>query len=780
MFRLRAFRGLTLELDGAPYTGPATQRRRLALLALLADAESGLSRDRLVDFLWPDTDPARGRHSLDTALSALRREFRSEALFVGVATLHVNPEVLTSDLADYASALRSGDGERAVALYTGPFLEGFALPDSPDFERWMEAERGRRALAHARALGKFAAAAEARGDAVDAVRWHEARFAADPLDTSATLRLLTALANTGGRTEALRIAQVHETLVREELDTSPGPEWAAAVDDLRARLAEPASQDRAVLDKPAAEKPSALVPHDVIERAPVAALPAQRSKQRWFARQRFAAGVLLAAGLSAFAVRQQHLGARPPIARDESLEGVRLSATVAVLPFVNTSGDPADEPFSDGLTDELISALGKVEGVRVTGRTSAFALKGRHLNVRTIADTLGAGTVLEGSVRRAGDKLRITAQLVSARDNAVLWTSTYDRKLADVFAVQEEIARAIVAALPSTVGRQSARVAAVPSRDLETYELYLKGRYFLSRRTPPDLRRAATYFEQAVKNDPSYAQAYAGLADTRVLLVLLADSRPRDELPRARAAVAEAIRLDSTLSEAHAVSSNILEGFDWDSAGGERAISRAIALDPGDATAHLYRGIHLMNRGQLGEALIELTRARGLDPLSASVRMQLGRALVNAHRTAEGVASLRAAVELNPGFPAAYQNLGDAYLQQGRTSDALIAFRRAAELNGGRDSAQLAYGLAVTGEREAAKQLMSALLAPSRRRYLPPVPVAKAYAGLGDADAAFRWLEDGYDERAAQMMSIKVIPAFDRLHGDPRWASLLGRMHLAP
>ncbi|MEO6526886.1 MAG: BTAD domain-containing putative transcriptional regulator [Gemmatimonadaceae bacterium] len=792
MFRLRTFRGLTLELDGAPYTGPATQRRRLALLVLLADAESGMSRDRIIDVLWPDTDPARARHSLDTALSALRREFRSEALFVGVATLHVNPDVLSSDLADYGAALRANDPERLLELYTGPFLEGFSLPGAPDFERWMEAERGRRALTHARALGACASAASKRGDAAGAVRWGEARFAVDPLDTPATMHLMTALATNGDRTEALRIARLHETLIRQELDTSPGPEWAAAVDALLAQLAEPAEHGGAapVLPPTPAKPPvehvsSVAADAALVQLEPIASTPATaastaswRTGARTPARSRVLAGALLALGLGALGVSQRRLLSPP---RPEQATSGRLAATsvsVAVLPFVNTSGDAGDEPFSDGLTDELISELSKVSGIRVTGRTSAFALKGRGLDVRAIADTLGVNAVLEGSVRRAGNRLRVTAQLVSASDNGVLWTATYDRKTVDVFAVQEDIAHAIVAALPPTAGGRGTPNTVVHTRDLATYELYLRGRYFLGRRTPPDLRLAAAYFEQVVARDSMYAHAYAGLASARVLLVQLGDSPPRDQLPRARHAVAEAIRLDSTLSEAYAVSSNILEGFDWDSVGSDRASVRAIALDAGNVSAHLFRGIHLLNRGRFVDAVAELNQARTLDPLSAPVRMQLGRAFVRARRSEDAVTSLRIAVELNPEFSAAYLGLGDALLQQGRTNDALSAYRRAAELNGGRDSAQLAYGLAVTGERDAARAILAALLAPSRRKYLPPVPVARAFAGLGDKEAAFLWLERAATEHAAQTRTINATPTFDTLHDDPRWAILLRRLRL--
>ena len=336
---------------------------------------------------------------------------------------------------------------------------------------------------------------------------------------------------------------MHEALVREELDTSPGPEWAAAVDDLRAKLTEPAHHQREGDERspttlrldpeatPSAAAEPVEPPTGTPERVePVAATQtlARRSSFGWRPRISVVAGVVVAV-LIVFALRPQGVAAHHPAETGVEHTAVTF-VSVAVLPFVNTSGDPADEPFSDGLTDELISALGKVQGIRVTGRTSAFALKGRGLDVRTIADTLGVGAVLEGSVRRVGDRLRVTAQLVNAGDNGVLWAAAYDRKLADVFAVQEEIARAIVAALPPTVGGRAAPVPAIQSRDLGTYELYLKGRYFWGRRTPPDLRRAAA-FEQAIARDPTYAQACAGLADARVLLVLLGDSPPRDEGP---------------------------------------------------------------------------------------------------------------------------------------------------------------------------------------------------------------------------------------------------------
>ena len=789
MFRLRLYGGLTLERDGAPYSGPATQRRRLAVLAMIAASETGVSRERLTDYLWPDSDPARGRHSLDDALSGLRRELRSDDVFIGVATLRLNSDALGSDLADQAAALATGRDEQAAALYVGPFLDGFHVPGAAEFEQWIETQRSQRARAHARLVERLAASAEARNDLAAAARWWQARVALDPLDTPATIELLGALAAAGNPAEALRLARVHEALVHEELDAHPGPEWRAAVDTVRAELARPrsstssmrSSQSASVTDvapKPLPATSSPVLDDGLLATTPPSPQPTSRSLRATSLMVATAALVLV--GLASFIVYAR-AGAHLQDARAGTRTGVPVGrGSVAVLPFVNNSGDAADEHFSDGLTDELIGTLSKVPGIKVTGHTSAFALKGRDLTVRTIGDTLGVATVLEGSVRRAGDRLKVTVQLVSVNDNGVIWSESYDRHLKDVFAVQEEIARAIVGALSPTFHGRVAPVAPIQPRDLATYELYLEGRYFLGRRTSADLRRAADYFEHAIARDPGYAQAYAGLADARMLLVLLADAPPREDIPLARAAAATAIQLDSTLAEAHATLGNIQEAFDWDAPGADRESALAIALDPSYVTARLYRGINLVNRGRFAEAVAELTLARALDPLSAPVRMQLGRAYVLAHRTDDAIAILLAAVELNPQFAAAHAQLGEAYLQRGNAAEALAAFRRAVALSGARDSANLAYALAMTGQSSEARSVLGAMLAAPQRSYLPPVAMAKAYVALKDADAAFAWLERGHDEHAAQMRTIKVTAGFDPLHADRRWKPLLRRIGLEP
>ena len=454
--------------------------------------------------------------------------------------------------------------------------------------------------------------------------------------------------------------------------------------------------------------------------------------------------------------------------------------SVAVLPFANTSGEPADEHFSDGLTDELIGALGKVDGLRVAARTSTFALKGKELDVRAAARALGVGAVLEGSVRRAGGRLKVGAQLVSAADGAVLWTETFDRGVADVFAVQEEIARAIVGALRVRLGAAGERTPLVErsTADLEAYEFYLKGRYIFTTQTGREgTLQAADNFQRAAARDPSYARAYAGLSDAYTRLAIFGYAPPREMFARGKAAAERALALDSTLAEAHASLGHVLcvSEYAWTAA--ERELRRAIALDPNYAFARGPLSICLTGQGRFAEAVAVLDSGRVRDPLSALTINLLGRVHVIAGRPDEAIRDLQHALELNPQLDLAYQQLGHAYLQKGMTAEAITALQRAASLSGPRDSAQLAYAYAVTGQRAEAERVLRTLLAPSRRGGVAPYYLAMAYAGLGDADAAFRWLDRGH-AAGTSLVLLNVDPGFARLRGDPRWPTVLGRLRL--
>lgn len=452
--------------------------------------------------------------------------------------------------------------------------------------------------------------------------------------------------------------------------------------------------------------------------------------------------------------------------------------SVAVLPLVNTSGDPENEHFSDGLTDELIGALSKVAELTVSGRTSAFALKGRGLTVRAITDTLRVANVLEGSVRRAGDRLKVRVQLVNA-EGSVLWSEAYDRTLTDVFAVQEEIAQAVVQALEIHLGASRGPLVRPATTDLAAYDLFLKGRFYRRRLTAADLRRAIGYFEQAIARDNTYASAYAWLCNAHLLLVVFAGRPARDEVPRARAYALKAVTLDDTLADAHWALAEVLMGFDRDWPAAVREYQRALALDPGNVDArHLY-AISLLAQRRFEDAMLELKRTLAADPLLAEASMTVGRVYMSTGQPEQAVPYLREAVELSPMFSFARGQLGHAYLQQNMLDEAIAEFERAAATGGARDAAQLAYAYAVSARRPEATRILDQLLVPGDDHYAPPFHVAMSYVGLGDADEAFRWLERAYEEQDPWLsVDSNVAQAFEPLRSDPRFTQLVRRLGL--
>jgi TolB-like protein/Tfp pilus assembly protein PilF len=379
---------------------------------------------------------------------------------------------------------------------------------------------------------------------------------------------------------------------------------------------------------------------------------------------------------------------------------------VAVLPFINTGGEAADEHFSDGLTDELIGTLGRMPGLAVTGRSSAFAMKGTTLGARAIADALGVSSLLEGSVRRAGDRIRVGAQLVNAADGAVLWSEGFERPARDIFAVQEEIARAIANSLRVKLGRGRAHLVR-SAANLAAYEAYLKGRHILNTRSSKErLLQAIRYFEQAAEHDPLYASAFAGLSGAYASLAIFAYGRASEEFPKAMAAARKALALDDTLAEAHASLAHALCVYDFEWTAAEREFRRAISLDPWYTFARLAFAICLQDQGRFEEAITELEAARVADPLAPHVNAVLGRVYVNARQPDQAIAALHEALRLGPELDLVYQQLGHAYLQKGMQQEAITALRHAAELSGGRDSAHLAYACAVAGQRTEAERIV--------------------------------------------------------------------------
>jgi TolB-like protein len=458
--------------------------------------------------------------------------------------------------------------------------------------------------------------------------------------------------------------------------------------------------------------------------------------------------------------------------------------SIAVLPFANLSPERANEYFSDGMTEELISALGRVEGLRVAARSSSFAFKGRALDVGEVSRKLNVATVLDGSVRREGSRLRVTAELVEAREGTRLWADRYDRDLRDVFQVQDELARAIVRALRvplKLASRPDGPLVRAATTDPAAHDLYLQGRFLWNQRNHESLLRAARYFERAAARDSSYAEAYAGLADTYVLLPLYGSTRPTDAYPRAEAAALRALALDSTGAEAHASLGlvRMYANYDWGAA--EAEFLRAIALNPSYATAHHWYGDYLRAVGRLEESLAATERARVLDPLSRIIAADLSYTLLVNRRYDDAIRQARAALELDPTFERGLNYLCVAYLYKRMPREATTACERAAVLSGRTLSmGRLAIAYAAAGERAKALGVLRELEAGSRRRYVSPYQIAMAQLGLGDTARTFEWLERGYAVRDPYLTINLFEPLWDPVRSDPRFEQLLGRLGLPP
>jgi serine/threonine-protein kinase len=429
------------------------------------------------------------------------------------------------------------------------------------------------------------------------------------------------------------------------------------------------------------------------------------------------------------------------------------------------------------MAEEIINALTKVESLRVAARTSAFQFKGKAQDIRTIGKALNVKTLLEGSVRTAGDRLRVTAQLINVADGYHVWSERYDRQMEDVFEIQDDMAARIVDALKITlVGKKPTR--ATPG--IEVYRLYLKGRYYWNKMTTEAYRKAIDLFEQAIAKDPTYALAYAGLADSYTGLGDAGHSAipPREAFSNATAAVEKALEIDDTLAEAHVSRGHLrMHAFDW--AGAEREFQRAIEINPNYATAHHMYGFYLAQRGRTHEAIATMKRALELDPVSLSISTDLGVLYYFASRYDEAIEQYRKTLEMDPQFVRAYVTLGSTYGKKGMYPEAIAMFEKALHLSGDRAKvAALGRAYALAGKREEALKAVDELKDLSRERYVSPYCIALIYASLGEADQAMEWLQRAHEEQVSELIYMKVDPYLDEIRSDPRFIELLAKVGL--
>jgi TolB-like protein/DNA-binding winged helix-turn-helix (wHTH) protein/tetratricopeptide (TPR) repeat protein len=464
--------------------------------------------------------------------------------------------------------------------------------------------------------------------------------------------------------------------------------------------------------------------------------------------------------------------------RERAPTGIR---SLAVLPLENLSGDASQNYFADGMTDELITDLAQISALRVISRTSVMVYKGARKPLPQIARELNVDVVVEGTVLRSGDQVRITAQLIDASTDKHLWSQSYEGELRDTLALQKRVAGAIADQIRiNLTPQEQAALKTVKAVNPEAYESYLKGRYFWNKRTADGLKVALAYFNQSIEEDPKYAPAYSGLADTYALLGdwQYAVMTPKEAFPKAKSAAIKALELDGALGEAHNSLAFVLDGFDWDLDAGGKEFQRAIELNPGYATAHHWYAWHLSLLGRFDEAITEMRKAQNLDPLSLIIDADLAELLALAHSYDESIRQSRKTIEMDPNFALAHNHLAQAYLQKHMYDEAVSEMQIAVRLSANSPTciANLARAYVASGNRSEAIKLLGDLKKRSNSTYSNAAEIAMIYASLGDADQAMTWLEKGYAEHFNPGVLLR--PGFDPLRSDLRFQNLLHRVGL--
>ena len=457
--------------------------------------------------------------------------------------------------------------------------------------------------------------------------------------------------------------------------------------------------------------------------------------------------------------------------------------SIAVLPFLNMSADPENEYFADGMTEDVIAQLSKIRALKVISRTSVMPFKKREQSLREIAAKLGVATLVEGSLRRAGNRVRIVAQLIDAETDQHLWAETYDRQFTDIFAIQSDVALQIAAAVNAEISTgEKTRIGKEPTSDLEAYHLYLKGQHCLLRYTSEGIRQGLEYFEQAIEKDPNYALAFTGVATACVILGMgfrPGEIRPHEAYRRAKDAVAKAVDIDDELGDAHGILAflKFVSDFDW--TGAEREFKRAIELNPGSWTYAVY-GLMLSALERYDEAIAAQRRAQELDPLTAVHSSDIASTLLRADRYDEAMQEAKRLIEMQPDFPMGHSTLGWAYVKKGMCDKGLAELQKAVSLNTDNTMlvAQLGQAYALVGKVYEAREVLQQLEELSRQRYVPPTHMAYVYTGLGDQDKAIDSLEQAYEERAGGVYGIKGSFLFATLRLHPRFTALLTKMNL--
>jgi DNA-binding SARP family transcriptional activator/TolB-like protein/Flp pilus assembly protein TadD len=783
MHCLTLFGGLRIESDGA-MPGRASQRRRLALLALLASPPGHrTAREKLSTALWPETSDERARRNLSSALYDLRTELGETAILVTGDELTLNTGVVPTDVSVFAAALEADDLEAATAVYAGPFLDGFFIDEAEEFERWVESERQRYARDFEQALLQLAeryAVAGNRAAAADA--WHRLSVA-DPYSARIAVGYMRALEASGDRARALQFARVHTALLREELGATPSPEVTALAEQLRDTPTAatidpipygPETPPEAVERDLAGDVRGPPGEADVLTTSHASPISARATSPRPRRAPWLVGGgvgvVLLVGGGVLLARATTRVGADPT--------ALEPRTGVAVMPFQNLGGS-LDADFGAGLTEEIISGLSKVEMLRIPSRTTMVLYQDRGSPPWVVGQELGVRYLVEGTVRSEGARLRITASLIEAATGSHIWGEQYDLRMASVFDAQEEIAQAVVRAVAPRLEGTVGPLVEATTRDPEAYRLYMRGRARWYRRGTDDLHAALEFFAQAIQLDPGYASAYSAIADVHNLLGAYdyGLAPPAQTFPAAREAAERALGLNPELSQAHAALANVMFNYDWDVDAAEQRYRRAIRLNAGYGMARHWLSLLMAAGGRHEEALREIHAARELDPRSPVLSSSLARHHYYRGDYHRAIEEFHHALELDPSHVFAHLGAGLAQVQLGDYDRALAEYHQAARIIGGPHPTTLALmghaeGLAGRTERAAAIRRQLADLR-TAGTYVAPHHLALVSIGLGDLRSALDLLEESVAERSAAMLYARIDPVVDPLRGEARFQALV-------
>jgi TolB-like protein/DNA-binding SARP family transcriptional activator len=787
MFTLRLLGGVSLAGPSGPLSGRAVQRRQLALLALLGGSRTGsLSRDKITALLWPESPSKRARSSLSDTLHVLTKTLGEDAVLQTGEGLLLNPEAVWCDVQAFSSSLKAGEWAEALSVYQGPFLDGFHLSGAEEFERWVDGERDWLEREARRAAGALAREKEAAGDPAEAVPWARRALALNPHDEMALRELMRLLAAAGDRSAAVEAYEAFARNLELDLELEPSAETLALARSLReGEVKRPGAAQGLGPMRPPEPSPPGPGQGRLPEPSPPGPGqngPPRASLHSWAsgapgAAAAVAAGVVIvlaSLGILLFSGR----GDSPEPSSSHAPDAVRPINSLAVLPLRNLSPDPDMEYFADGLTDQLMWALSRVPGLRRAASTSSFAFKGRTVGLDSIARALRVRYVLEGSVRRRGESLRVTVALVDAQEGRELWSETYVRGIGDVFAVQDEIARSVVAALPmDPVLLEGGWGLPEWSTSTEAYDLFLQGREAQRRRTGSSLLQARGLFEAVLAMDSTYAPAWGALAEVYLLLGGYTRVSHATLIPLLRHAAARALELDSLNVEALAALGCGAGWHERDFPAGIETLERALSIDPEYVEALHWQGELLAHSGRLEEARERFELALEVDPLSGVVVADYGQALQLFGLHEEAIGLLGNLLEQQPGYLIGEYWLFYPTLLTGRYERAEELIRSVAR-GMGLEPNGMALAVRALAGRASREEALAALDAqPRSGPGVGMTALTALYAQLGDLDGAFEVLRTEPPTSQA-FVYLATHPVFAPLRGDPRYGALVERIRL--